>query len=278
MSKELIIEKIIREMLGDEDNVSPYIKRKLFAEYEKIASKLITVNKPAIHSEGYLEEITKEAWKVYNSYIDNFHRLPEIKDELYKKSYEGFKAELETYEVGPGDTDYSDLFTEVPEEGEPYLSEIFVRVIEEREKIKITSAKQLQEITRITEIYGYWEKEGTKKPTKKQAIATAWRQVEDTFIQAMHYRYTHTLETILEAGGSYSDLLLVEPSDFNLPETWDSLCLGKDKRSTILWELFMFYELDDNRGLWEAPSLRKIAEDLQAPYSVIMDAYHIARK
>ena len=60
--------------------------------------------------------------------------------------------------MGDESKTYEDLFTEIYQD-ETYLNEIFVRLVEETEGVAITSAKQLQELTGITEIYGYWDEE-----------------------------------------------------------------------------------------------------------------------
>ena len=93
----------------------------------------------------------------------------------------------------------------------------------------------------------------------------------------MYYRYEQSLKAILKSGGSYSDLLQIEPSIFNLPESWE-VGLGKNKQEAILWAISSEYLLDEPAGLMLFPSPRVIAKEIKAPYSVIMDAYNITRK
>jgi hypothetical protein len=214
------------------------------------------------------------SWKTV---VDALLKSSEFKDSLYKKSYERLKA------ISDGDTTWGDLFTEIYSD-EQYLNEIFVRLVEEEEKVAVTSAKQLQELTGITEIYGYWDEEkeetvaynGDKKPTKKEAQEEAYKQIEGTFISAMGYRYSKALEDILKAGGKYKDLLQVKPAYFNLPETWSG-GLTTNKESSTLWAIVFTFSIDEpNTSV--RPDLKAIAREIEAPYSVLMEAHKICNE
>lgn len=209
--------------------------------------------------------------------IDAFVNSSVFSDSLYKTSYEklrGLRDEGITYEIL--------LLTEIYGD-EIYLNEIFVRLVEEDKGVAITSAGQLQELTGVTEIYGDWDKEkweivydGGIKPTKEKAQETAKSELEDTFTKAMSHRYCKALNDILEAGGTYSELLQVKPSYFNLPQTWSG-CLETDQYSSILWaieEVFLIGESSTSHR----PDLKTIAEEIQAPYSVLMDAHKLCNK
>jgi hypothetical protein len=202
----------------------------------------------------------------------------EYNDTKYKKSYEGLKALVDEGK------DWKYIFTEIDEDHN-FLNNIFIRLIEEHEEVAITSAKQLQELSGITELYGYWDEvteetkpyKGIKKPTKKEAQEEAVIQIEDTFIQGMYDRYFTTLEGMLEAGAKYKDLLLIEPKHFNLPETWSGT-LSKDKYNTMLWAISFTYLIDEPAGLMMLPDLRSIAKEIEAPYSVVMDCFKLFNK
>lgn len=207
------------------------------------------------------EEVREEIEALITKLTEAVIKSREFKDSLYKESYERLKA------LGDKGNTYGDLLTEIYED-EYHLSEIFVRLVEEGEKVVITSAKQLQELTGITEIYLE-----EKKLTKKEAQEEAFKQIEETFIQGMYYRYFSTIETMLEAGAKYKDILLIGPKDFNLPEQWSGT-LAKNKEEVILWAISFVYLINETVGLMLLPSLRAVAEEIEAPYSVIMECYN----
>ena len=229
-----VIKEILQELVGEPGKKQPFAESLVNNYLQDLQAQaqllLKSGSKVEDLQEYYLQELRG---RVMDSVVEALIKSSEFKDSLYKKYYERLKA------LGDESKSYGDLFTEIYQD-ETYLNEIFVRLVEETEGVSITSAKQLQELTGITEIYGYWDEEkgetvpyGDKKPTKKEAQEIAFKQVEDTFIKAMSYRYSKALEDILEAGGKYSDLLQVKPSYFNLPETW-SECLPTDQYSSIL--------------------------------------------
>ena len=78
---------------------------------------------------------------------------------------------------------------------------------------------------------------------------------------------------MLEAGAKYKDILLLNPKDFNLPDQWSGT-LAKNKEEVILWAIGFTY-LVNERSLMLFPSLRTIAEEIEAPYSVLMDCYKL---
>ena len=65
--------------------------------------------------------------------------------------------------------------------------------------------------------------------------------------------------------------LAVNPKDYGLPKVW-SKCLASNKEETIYWAIVLSFSLDENRLLTNLPSIRKIAESLEAPYSEILNA------
>jgi hypothetical protein len=256
--------------------------------HDKIVKELLTeiVGKPERNSifsstilDNYLVDIGNKAGLLYKSganieevakfysgeYVDIISKAltdnNKFKTELYKKTYEELTNLLN--EGG----DYFDLLNQVYED-EVYLNEIFVRIVEEKEKVAITSSKQLQEITNIYEIYGYYEEDekevipyGKNKPTKKEAQEIATTQINETFINAMSFRYSQALENILKAGGNYEELLKLKPSFFYLPENWKGSLTTNQYTSICLAVKNVFY-LDD---------LRAIAKEIGAPYSLLID-------
>lgn len=122
---------------------------------------------------------------------------------------------------------------------------------------KVKDGKHLQKITRIT----------------KETL----EGLEETVISSRCSKYFRALEKALEEGAKYKDLLQIKPQDFGLPETWSG-CLGSDQYSSILWALSFEFLINVPASLMLLPDLRSIAQEIEAPYSVLMDAYKISRK
>jgi len=273
-----VVKEIIQEAIGETGKLQPFTERLVNYYLQDLITKAQLLLKSGSKLEDIREDLEQEVRNsILEKVVEAFKTSYVVKDSLYKKSYERLKA------LGDEDKTYGDLFGEIYQD-EDYLNEIFVRLVEEQEGVAITSAKQLQELTGITEIYGYWDQEkgeivpyGDKKPTKKQAQEIAFKQVEQTFTSAMSYRYSKALEDILEAGGKYSDLLEVKPSYFNLPKTWSG-CLASDQYSSILWALSFEFLINEPGYLMLLPDLRSIAQEVEAPYSVLMDCYNLTNK
>lgn len=272
-----VIKEVLQELVGDTGNKQPFgesLVNKYLQDLVAQAQLLVkSGSKVEDLQEYYLQELRGN---IMDSVVEALLKSYEYKDRLYKKSYDRLKAAYKESES------WGDLFTEIYED-EQYLNEIFVRLVEEEEGVAVTSAKQLQELTGITEIYGYWDEEkgetvpyGDKKPTKKEAQEIAFKQIEGTFISAMSYRYSKALEDILQAGGKYKDLLQVKPAYFNLPETWSGV-LTYDKESSILWAIEDVFRIGEpNTSV--RPDLKAIAQEIEAPYSVLLEAHKLCNE
>lgn len=273
MSKNIytkVVEEITEDLIGNKGNLKPSAQNILNSLIvKKIAEYKLHKIQP---TDAELKEEIKNLLSVV---ADTLEKSSEFKDKLYKKSYDKLKAL-----VDEGKT-FGDIFSEIYSD-EGYLNDIFIRLIEDKEGVAITSAKQLQELSGVTEIYGYWDEDKSETiqykdkaiSTKKEAQDEAKRQIEDTFIQGMYNRYFTTLEDMLEAGAKYKDILLLEPKDFNLPNQWSGT-LAKNKEEAILWAISFTYLINEPSGLMMLPSLRSIAEEIEAPYSVLMDCYKL---
>jgi len=261
-----------------------------YSTYVKVGGKLSDL----VTDEAKLRE---ELGRGVSALTKALQNNPLIKDQLYKRSYEELKA------LGDQESTYwTDLLQKIYED-EAYLNEIFVRLVEEQYKVEITSAIQLQELTGITALYNYWDKEKgfleedkakslakkQKKPlenykaTPAQSQAEATRQLQEIFTTAMYYRYSTTLEGMIEEGAKYKDLLQLKPEQFNLPEDWGKQpgCLGTNQAVTLLWAIAFTLILDEgirDEGVGRLiynPSLRDIAQEIEAPYSVVMEAFKL---
>ncbi len=215
------------------------------------------------------------------------------KVELRYKSHKRHKKAIE--KVYKETESWGAVFSSCVYADDPEANEAFINFLEETYKTKIKDVKQLQDLTGITTLYNYWDKEKgflideeaeklakeNDKPlesyraTDKQSKDEAIKQLEDTLISSRYSKYTRALETIIDTGGKYKDLLAVDPKDYDLPKSWNSpACLGTDKQSSILWAIKMRL-LDHSSGLVLHPGLREIANELEAPYSVLMEAHNL---
>jgi hypothetical protein len=272
---ELIYDKVLREsikeLIGEPDNLQPFAERIFNNHTQNIATKAQLYVRSGGKIEDIAEELVQESKDSLNSLVEAFINSAELKDSLYKKTYDRLKQ-------ASGSKSWVDIFSEIYAD-ECSLNEIFVRLVEEKQGVEITSTKQLQELTGITEMYGYWDEEkeevipGDKILTKKEAQELAAEQIEDTFIKAMSYRYSKTLEDMLNAGAKYKDLLEIKPKDFNLPETWSG-CLSSDQHSSILWAIESVFKLGEPNSSVR-PDLKTVAIELAAPYSILMDTNKI---
>ena len=276
MSKDIyskVIEELEAEFIGTPGNMSLYYKN-LLASLIKNKAEEYKLHK----TQPTEEEIKKDIKELFIIIVDTLLKSREYKDKLYKKSYDKLKAlvdEGKTFEY---------IFTEIYSD-EAYLNDIFIRLIEDKEKVAITSAKQLQELSGIKEIHGYWDEDKGEIvqykdktiSTKKEAQEEALRQIENAFTLGMYNRYFTTLEDMLEAGAKYKDILLLNPKDFNLPEQWSGT-LAKNKEEVILWAISFTYLINEPVSLILLPDLRSIAQEIQAPYSVLMDCYNLTNK
>jgi len=138
--------------------------------------------------------------------------------------------------------------------------EAFIDYVEEVYKTKVKDAKHLQKLTGITE--------------------ETLEGLEETVINSRYSKYFRALEKALQEGATYPELLKIKPQDFGLPKTWSG-CLGSDQYSSILWAIsfeFLINEPVFLSSLMLLPDLRSIAQEIQAPYSVLMDCYKLFRK
>lgn len=275
MNKDIytkVIEEIADEFIGDKGNFKPSALNIINSLIKNKAEEY------KLHKIKPTEEdIKKEIDTLLKIASDVFIKSKEYKDAFYKKNYDKLKALVDECKT------FGDIFTEIYQE-ETILNDIFIRLIEDKEGVAITSAKQLQELSEIIEIYGYWDENKGETvqykdkniSTKKEAQEEAKIQIEDCFIKGMYNRYFTTIEDMLEAGAKYKDILLLSPKDFNLPDQWSGT-LAKNKEEVILWSISFVYEINE-QSLMLFPSLRLIAEEIEAPYSVLMDCNKLFNK
>jgi len=185
----------------------------------------------------------------------------DIKDRHYLKHLEEIKEaykESKDWSKAVSTAVYSDV---------DVAQEAFIDYVEEVYNTKIKDAKHLLKLT------GLKEDSLKEEANIKAGEETTFNQI----ITASRYsKYFRTLETALEGGATYPEILKIEPKKYGLPEKWNNT-LGGDKYNTILWAISFTYLINEPAGVMLLPSLRSIAEEIKAPYSVVMDAYNLTR-
>ena len=145
--------------------------------------------------------------------------------------------------------------------------EAFIDLVEDVYKTKIKDAKQLDKLTGLTTLLSKEPNiEKGKEPTLEYILTSS-----------RYSKYCRALEKALQEGAKYKDLLQIKPQDFGLPKTWSG-CLGSDQYSSILWALSFEFLINEPASLMLLPDLRSIAQEIQAPYSVLMDCYNLTNK
>jgi len=172
----------------------------------------------------------------------------EIKDRHYIKH---LKEIRETYEESK---DWDKVISTAVYSDVDEAQEAFIDYVEEVYKTKVKDGKHLQKLT------------GIKEETLEG--------LEETVINSRYSKYFRALEKALQEGAKYKDLLQIKPQGFGLPKTWSG-CLGSDQYSSILWAISFEFLINEPDSLMLLPDLRSIAQEIEAPYSVLMDAYKL---
>ena len=209
--------------------------------------------------------------------------------------YIDFRKKInETYQESKS---WGEVFSTHVYEYSEEAQEAFVDIIEEKYQTKVKDAKHLSKLTGITELYNYWDKEEgfledeeaetlakkKKKPLKsfkaipEQNRAEALRQLEETLIFSRSAKYHRALEVAIKRGAKYKELLDIEPKDYGLTtEPWQNYSKNT-KKTSLLMTIGYAFLISEPGGLMIRPSLRAIAEEMEAPYSVLMEAYKLMR-
>jgi len=142
--------------------------------------------------------------------------------------------------------------------------EAFIDFVEDVFKTKIKDAQQLDKLTGLTTLLPKEPNiEKGKEPTLEYILTSS-----------RYSKYFRALETALEEGATYPELLKIKPKEYGLPEKWNNV-LGSDQYRTILWVLSFKFLINEPGSLMLLPDLRSIAQEIQAPYSVLMDCYKL---
>jgi hypothetical protein len=189
--------------------------------------------------------------------VSNLRRGGEIVEEILRDylRYLNYKKQIaETYQESKS---WDKVITTAVYSDVKEAQESFIDYVEETYQIKVKDGKHLQKLT------------GIKEETLEG--------LEETVINSRYSKYFRALEKALQEGTKYKDLLQIKPQDFGLPKNWSG-CLGSDQYSSILWALSFEFLINEPASLMLLPDLRSIAQEIQAPYSVLMDCYNLTNK
>jgi replicative superfamily II helicase len=197
------------------------------------------------------EDLVEEIFQSYMQYID-------------------YKSQIaETYQKTK---DWATVFSTDVDTDSYEAQESFIDYIEQTYQTKIKDIKQLQELTGIYKVNSWDEKLNKHKPVgDEEAKENAIRELDETLTRARFNKFSRAVSKALNEGAKYKDLIQIQPKDYGLPESW-RYCLASDQYTTILWAISLDYLLAEPSFIVLAPKPRDIAEDLEAPLSVIMDA------
>jgi replicative superfamily II helicase len=197
------------------------------------------------------EDLVEEIFQSYMQYIDYKSQIAET----YQKTKDW--ATVFNTDV------YSDVYE---------AQESFIDYIEQTYQTKIKDIKQLQELTGIYKLNSWDEKLKEYKPVgDEEAKENAIRELDETLTRARFNKFSRAIGRALDEGAKYKDLIQIQAKDYGLPESW-RYCLASDQYTTILWAISLDYLLAEPSFTVLTPKPRDIAEDLEAPLSVIMDA------
>ena len=174
-----------------------------------------------------------------------------IKDKHYSKRLEEIKTAYQ--ESKSWDKVFRDCYFE-----EAPTKEAFIDYVEEFYKTKFKDAKHLKEVTGIS------------------TTGEILERLEKALFTAKSCKYERAIQTAIENGAKYKELLKIDPKEFSLPETWGSFYnRPANKENTILMCIADEFLLMESIVIH--PDLRDIAEELEAPYSVIMEAKNMVK-
>ena len=165
----------------------------------------------------------------------------------------------------------TDVYSDIYE-----AQEGFIDCIEETYQTKVKDVKQLQELTGIYKLQSWDEKLKDFKPVGDlEAEKNAIRELDEVLTRARFNKFHRAIKKTLLEGGKYKDLIQIKPEDYGLTESWE-YCYTSNQYNTILWAISEEYLLAETTVI--SPKPRDIAKYLEAPLSVVMEAFLISRK
>jgi len=221
----------------------------------------------SLGAEALTEEVFKlrQGGEIVEEILGNYLRYINYKKQI-AETYQESKSWVKVFSTS--------VYSDVKE-----AQESFIDHVEETYQTKIKDAKHLQNLTGITHLDSWDSKAGKyiTPDTEEEAKENAIRELQETLINSKYSKYFRALEKALQEGAKYKDLLQIKPQDYGLPKTWSG-CLGSDQYSSILWALSFEFLIDEPGFLMLLPDLRSISQEIEAPYSVLMDCYNLTNR
>jgi len=222
------------------------------------------INSPASPQEKLLERLSREGLysdEVIISPEENKDALKKITKDLPPEERElvdyllhRARIRLAYKESG----DWSKIISTLVYKDEPEAQEAFIDEIEATYKVTLKGAEHLRDIANIN--------------TEGEGPGETLEGLRETIINARENRYLRALQMMLRAGATYKDLLSTDPAKYNLPKNWSGfLDKNANKERAIKQAIFYYFSLDSPS--YFRANLRDIANIIEAPYSVIMDAF-----
>ena len=189
--------------------------------------------------------------------ITKLRRGVEIVEEILREYLRYINYKKQIAEIYQDSKDWDEIITTAVYSDVNESEESFIDYVEETYQTKIKDAKHLQKLTGITE--------------------KTLEGLEKTLLRSRYSKYFRALEKLLREGAKYKDLLQIKPQDFGLPKTWSGY-LSSDQYSSILCALSFEFMIYEPSSLMFLPDLRSIAQEVEAPYSVLIDCYNLTNK
>ncbi len=134
------------------------------------------------------------------------------------------------------------------------FAEAFIDLIELTYDTAIKDAKHLKELTGCKDY----------APGSKESL-------QGDIYNARWIKYDRALSYAIEQGAKYKDLLNMKPKDWGLPDKWTGNNLAANQHEAIVWAIGEAFYLGESSHYM--PGLRIVAKELDAPYSVVMEAH-----
>ena len=185
-------------------------------------------------------------------YIKTLRSGAEIIEDIVKSYLYYLKEKKAIAEKYQETKDWNKVITTVVFSDSDSSQEAFIDYVEEIYQTKVKDAKHLKKLCNIN--------------TDKEGDGESLEGLEETIINSRKCKFNRAIETAIDNGAKYKDLLQIEPKDYGLTETYQEEAILRG----IGWEFY----LREPGGLMIYPALREIAKEMEAPYSVVMDAFN----
>jgi hypothetical protein len=176
----------------------------------------------------------------------------DLSDELFYKVMIGINHIDQIDKILEKGLTYEDAFTTCVFRDCPRANHAFLNHIEERFN---TTIKDYSELTKLARLENQPQED-----------------VKNCYFMALEDRYYMALEQVLFKGGRLADLEAINIKDFNLPDSWEGFNGNSNKEKMIERAIFFYFSLGESLSF--RPSLKDIAEEIKAPYPMILKIYN----